>query len=333
MIISNGKIIKKTYCNHCFSILTWDSVDDEIATGAHKRIKCPYCGAQEDIEDGFETIETGIIEEPKAYVDGRAYATTAEALANLKDGDKIKIEEDITVTSLNLPSVEVDFNGHTVKVTNSIVMDKEVTLSNGTIQITNGSQDAIIASEGAIVILNDMDITSKRNGVTSTGGKIILNDSSINAQEAAILALDGGSIEINGGTYTTVDNGPIMTNGTAGRGNNEIVINGGTFTGHITSAGYLAFVAYLANTDSLTVKGGTFNVENGSAFIVRGGRLTIGPDVVINASGDATGKVGDGALAIPAGHDIVVDYKSQYPAVESIKINAPDRDIFVIEAE
>jgi hypothetical protein len=55
--------------------------------------------------------------------------------------------------------------------------------------------------------------------------------------------------------------------------------------------------------------------------------LTVGPKAKFNVSGDISGKVGDGALLIPAGHEIVVDKKSKYPAVNSIKIKAPGRDI------
>lgn len=208
----------------------------------------------------------------------------------------------------------------------------EVVLSNGNL-ITTGNTDPLVAQAESKVTLNNMNITSKRNGVSATGGKIILNDSTISAQEAGILAIDGGSVEINGGNYSTIDNGVIMTNGTEGRGGNAIVINDGEFTGHITSGGYLAHVVYLANTDSLTVNGGKFTVENGSAFVVRGGSLRIDPSVTITATGSVTGKVGDGNQPIPAGYDVVIDYKSNYPAVDTINVVAPDRNIHIIEAE
>jgi len=240
--------------------------------------------------------------------------------------------EDVTLSSLNLNNANIDLNGHTITISNSITPTGKVTLSNGNIS-TSASTDSLIANKNSEITLNNMIITSKRNGVDATGGKIILNDSSVTAQEAALLALDGGTIEVNGGTYTTIDNGPIMTNGSKGRGNNTIIINDGKFTGHITSAGYLPFVAYLANTDRLIVKGGTFNVENGSAFVVRGGYLNISPKANITVSGTATGKVGDGTQLIPANYDIVIDYKSKYPAVDTIKVVAPNRNIHIIEVE
>lgn len=333
MIKANGKIQKKTYCSHCFSIITWDTVDDEQSTMGHRSVICPYCKTKEDIDDSVEIIETGVIEEPKAYINNVAYATTAEALSALQDGDSISLLEDVTIPSLSVSNADIDLNGHTITVTNSILPKGNSVLSNGSI-VTSQATDSLIIRDKAEVTLNNMNITSKRNGIsTSNGGKLILNDSNVKAQEAAIFVGGNGTVEINGGEYETIDNGVIMTNGLSGRGSNTIIVNGGDFVGKITSAGYLAHIVYLANEDNLIVKGGNFTVENGSAFVVRGGSLKIDPSVVINASGTVSGKVGDASQPVPAGHDIVVDYKSNYPAVKSIKVDAQGKDIFTIEAE
>lgn len=333
MIKVNGKIEKKAYCLNCFQIITWDNVDDEFSSLGHRSVECPYCQADIDVNSKqVEIIEKDIIENPKAYVNGIAYETAADAIANLKAGDKLILEEDVTIDTFNPNNVSINLNGKTLTTTNSMFAQGEVVLSNGNL-ITTGNTDPLVAQAGSKVTLNNMNITSKHNGVSATGGKIILNDSTISAQEAGILAIDGGSVEINGGNYSTTDNGVIMTNGTDGRGGNTIVINDGKFTGRITSSGYLAHVVYLANTDRLIVNGGIFTVENGSAFVVRGGYLKINPNVTISASGSGTGKVGDGNQLIPAGYDVVIDYKSNYPAVDTINVIAPDRNIHIIEAE
>ena len=202
-------------------------------------------------------------------------------------------------------------------------------INDGIINVNSG--DGIAASNNAYVTLNNIDLTTKRNGVSSAKqSELILNNCKIKAQEAGLLAIDGGTIKVNGGEYETIDNGVIMTNGSAGRGKNHIIINGGTFTGKITSAGYLAHVIYAANDDTIEIKNGTFEVENGSAIVVRGGKVVIDPKVVINATGDVSGKVGDGKELIPAGHQIVVDTKSKYPAVDSINVVAPGKEIFYI---
>lgn len=331
MIKANGKIQKQAYCPNCFSIITWDSTDDEFSSLGHRSVECPYCKADIDVNKDIKIIETGIIEDPKAYINGIAYETTEEAINNLKPGDKLTLMEDVSINTLNLNNTKIDLNNHSLSIANTIFSDGEVTLSNGNVK-TLGNVDAVATRKGAKITLNNVNIESKRNGVSAVAGKIILNNSSINSQEAGILIIDGGAVEVNGGTYTTIDNGVIMTNGSEGRGNNSIVINDGVFTGHITSGGYLAHAVYLANADRLTVNGGTFNVENGSAFVVRGGYLKINPNVAISVSGSAMGKVGDGNQLIPAGHDIVVDYKSNYPAVDTINVIAPNRDIHIIEA-
>lgn len=331
MIKTNGAVEKKIYCPNCFSIVTWDKAQDEASSLGHRYIKCPRCGMIMNLDkDAVQYTEINVIETPKAYVNGIAYESTQAAINALQPGDSMIMMADASLPTPALRDVEIDLNGYTLTSATSIFPAGEVVLSNGTIATAN-NQDAIVAGKGATVTLNNINITTKSNGVCAASGKLVLNDCNINAQEAGILVLDGGNVEINGGTYTTVDNGPIMTNGSNGRGNNTIIVNGGEFTGHIKTAGYLAFVAYLANTDSLIVNKGTFNVENGSAFVVRGGYLYINPEVEINASGDATGKVGDGTQIVPAGYDVVIDYKSNYPAVESINVQAQDRNIHIIE--
>lgn len=331
MIKTNGKIEKKIYCTNCFSIITWDGAKDEYGSGECKTISCPRCKKEQNIVNNnlIQYIEKDIIENPKAYIDGVAYATTAEAIENLKDRATLMLTEDITLTNLNINNANINLNGHTITVAQTIRTTGIVSLSNGSIN-TTGNVNSIEIGAKSAALLNNMSITSKQCGVVSSG-YVKLNNSEINAQEAAILAIDGGKVEINGGTYSTIDNGVIMTNGSAGRGKNSIKINGGVFTGHITSAGYLAFVAYLANDDELIVNGGTFTVDKGSAFVVRGGKLTIKPNAIISVSEGATGKVGDGNQIIPAGYDVVVDYKSKYPAVDSIEVNAPARTVHIIE--
>lgn len=332
MIISNGRIVKKTYCSNCMSIIIWDDVKDEKSQMGHRMITCPKCGAEEEIfGDDVIVTQTDVIESPKAYINNVAYATTEEALNALSAGDSIKLEEDVSLVSLNIPDgASIDFNGHSATIANMITQSGDAVLKNGVINFT-GSNDGLNIIEGATVVLDNMDITTKRNGISATDSTLILNDSKVKAQEAAIFAAKGSRIEINGGNYSTIDNGVIMDNGSKGRGGNKIVINDGVFTGNITSPGYLAHIIYLANDDSITINGGTFNVTDGSAIVVRGGSLTVSSKAQINASGTDAGKVGDGSTAIPAGYDIVVDRKIKYPAVDTIKIKAPGRNILEIQ--
>ena len=336
MIVANGKITKKAYCSNCFSIITWDDPHDQRESLGHRIIRCPYCGANQDIHDDIFTVETDIIEEPKAYLNHVAYETVEEALANLKAGDEFTLLEDVTLTRIRpLANTTIDLGGHTLALTYGIYPGTGVTLKNGTITISSTSADGVTVSGGQVT-LDNITLTTKRNGVTvSSKGKLTLNNCNITAQEATIFAAGNGTIEINGGTYTATDNGVIMDNGSTGRSGNTIIINGGTFKGNIATAGYLAHCVYLANDDTFIIKDGTFTVTNGSAFVVRGGQLVIDEKVRITATGNdsTTGKVGDGKELIPAGHAIVVDTKTVYPASDTIQIVAPGREIYYLTAE
>ena len=145
------------------------------------------------------------------------------------------------------------------------------------------------------------------------GLSLTINDVIVSAQEACVLLTNAGKVIINGGTFTSIDNFVVGTNGSAGRGGNEITINGGTFNGNITSAGYSACGVYLANADTLEVSGGTFNITKGCGILARSGSATIGSDVEINVTGgDFVGKVGDSRVVVPC-KELVIDYAAAYP--------------------
>lgn len=62
----------------------------------------------------------------------------------------------------------------------------------------------------------------------------------------------------------------IAGNGSERTGNpNIIVINGGTFNGGITTAGYVACGIYAPWKDQITVNGGTFHITAGAGIVAR----------------------------------------------------------------
>ena len=226
----------------------------------------------------------------------------------------------------------LDLGGHTVTTAYTVYPKGNAVITNGTLKSTSSS-DLVYVTSGNNLTMNNVDFVSKRNGITvDSKSTLVLNDCKGSAQEAMIYTNGNGNVIINGGDYTAIDNGVVMDNGSDGKGGNKITINGGEFVGHITSAGYLAHIIYLANDDELTINSGRFIVENGSAIVVRAGKLKVCAPVEFEVSGNVQGKVGDGAQLIPAGHEIVVDTKSNYPAVDSLNIQAPGREIFEITA-
>ena len=179
---------------------------------------------------------------------------------------------------------------------------------NGTLNVTKNT----------VLDLNNRMIQSNNNsGVAVTdGGSLTVNGpGEVKARESAIFAMRGGKITVNGGTFDTVDNFVLGTNGSAGVGNNEIVVNDGEFNGNIVTDKYIACGVYVANNDNVTLNGGTFNIINGIGVLARSGHVTIGPDVVFNISNPdlAKGWVGDSKIEVPTEFPIVLDLAANYP--------------------
>ena len=155
-----------------------------------------------------------------------------------------------------------------------------------------------------------------------------VNDATITAQEACVVAYENSQVLIEDGEFTSVDNFVIGTNGTTGKGGNVITINGGVFNGNIQTDGYIACGVYVANNDTVVVSGGTFNITDGIGILARSGNTTVGEDVVFNIEGNSlSGGVGDKSLNITSGSAIVKDltnpaYPGGAPTVTNNNSNA-----------
>lgn len=234
----------------------------------------------------------------------------AKALAN-NNIPNIVLTGDITSKVNIARDLNLNLGGHTIK--NSVVVTKgNVTLENGAIETAN---TAITTSgEGTVVTVNNVEVTSNAVAVGITEkSKLVVNSGKVNSLEFAFGVYTGSTLEINGGEFTAKDNAVIGTNGLAGKGGNTIVVNDGTFNGNITSEGYIAAGVYLANDDTLTLNGGTFNITNGVGLALRSGNTTVNDKVVFNVSGTIAGFVGDSKAQLPAGKEIVIDNTTVYP--------------------
>ncbi|HAE88390.1 MAG TPA: hypothetical protein DCG79_00795, partial [Clostridiales bacterium] len=113
---------------------------------------------------------------------------------------------------------------------------------------------------------------------------------------------------------------------------NKITVNGGVFNGGIQSAGYVACGIYVANSDTVVVNGGTFNVTDGVGILARSGNTTVGADVVFNVTGDGhLGKVGDSKVTVPAGKVLVLDLAAGYPGGEPTLTNNGTYEVQIVE--
>ena len=193
---------------------------------------------------------------------------------------KIVLYNDITYTGrVYIPTgktVDLDLNGHLLYSTN----------------------DVAITNAGTLTIRDD-----------STGKK-----GEVRAQEFCVGLLTGNATcTIESGNFTAIDNAVLGTNGSTGRGGNTITINGGTFTGGITSSGYVACGIYAPNDDTWTINGGTFNITGGAGIVARAGVVTVN-DGTFNCSGNTTGKVGDSRVVVPCSA-LVFDESANYPGL------------------
>ncbi len=214
-----------------------------------------------------------------------------------KDG-YVLLKEDATVSNNSLSvttNALFDLGGHKLTA-------ERINFVGGTSRMTNGTGKFVNGIES----LNGCDLT--------------VDGLDVESQEFCLFARRGATLRINGGTYHSIDNGVIGTNGTVksedDQGHNHIIVNAGTFNGDIESSGYIACGIYVANNDVVEVNGGTFNINNGVGILCRSGNTTVGKDVVINIltteNGPTEGKVGDSRVIV-SNKAIVLDLQAKYP--------------------
>ena len=217
----------------------------------------------------------------------------------------------------NVPEEVTDLEG----LVNALEEDGAVALLND--MSYNGS---LMIEHNTTLDLNNRSIQSNNNNALAVknGGELTINGpGEVKAQEFGVAVVSGSKATINGGTFETVDNIVLGTNGTTGMGNNTIIVNDGEFNGNITTPGYIACGVYAANNDNIILNGGTFNIKNGIGVCARSGSVTIGPDVVFNIS-DVTvdgGWVGDSKLKVPTAAPIILDLAANYPGGTPTVIN------------
>ena len=228
--------------------------------------------------------------------------------------------------------VEINLNGHSIT---SDFDDPAFVANAGQIHFfsegTNGSIQAkkIIGSArngGTIVIEGGTYRSTNLRPFEAVGADstVVMHDGELYGREGAIGAFDGASIIVNDGYMEVSDNFTLFTNGTAGRGGNTIVLNGGRLVGNITegsiSQGYHAIGVYIANNDTFIMNGGEIVANNGSGLVMRGGHVEI-HDGSITATGEpgTTGKVGDLNKQMSKSA-VIYDEAANYPGKEGMSL-------------
>ena len=254
--------------------------------------------------------DTSVLEDAEAT----PYEKLMAEIQAAKAGDTVKLSEDISSEkAIVIPenaNITLDLNGCTITATGTAVYNDD----HGTLTVTDskGTGEIISTKNAGIAVGSNSDTTIDSVKITGQEGAIITS--------YAV----GATITINGGTFTALDNAVVAGNGSKDykdedenkiqrSGSNEIIINGGTFEGHIKSTGYIACGIYAPWDDNITVNDGTFNIENGAGIVARAGHVKV-TGGTFNTSGNATGWVGDNKNVLPCSA-LVFDSKAGYPAM------------------
>ena len=255
-----------------------------------------------DNRDGTWTVGAAASATFAAQVGGVTYTTLAAALDAAGENAIVKLLENVD-GQVVIPAgkkLTLDLNRKTIT-------------HSGTAIINNGT---LIVKNGTVVSTGNCGISIGNNSDTTIESSV-----TVTAQESAVITSKstGAEIYIEGGTFTSKDNAVIAGNGSAREGNpNIIVINGGTFNGGITTAGYVACGIYAPWKDQITVNGGTFNITGGAGIVARAGQVTVDGGTFI-CTGNATGKVGDSRVVVPCAA-LVFDSEANYPALDETSV-------------
>ena len=259
------------------------------------------------------------------YSGKSAVVSDAAGISAMLDNDEPEVEIVLNknvLSTISVPSGKkavIDLGGNTVRGIHTT--GGEVVVKNGTVS-SGSTQAAVVVNEGGKAVIEDgaVLVGTRKNGVEiNNGGEVIVNGGSITAQEAGIYPSGGATLTINGGTISCIDNGGLMMNGTAGKGGNTVIMNGGRIEGHITSAGYLACGVYLPNDDVFTMNGGEI-ISDGAGIVLRGGKAILNGGIVEgNGATGVTGKVGDSRIVVGP-YAVVYDMESSYPAKDSLEL-------------
>lgn len=274
------------------------------------------------LAEGYGAVENGTTTTVVKKTEVGAKTELAKALQ--VDNSYIVLTEDIknTLSFTAAKNVVIDLNGHTMS--------------------TSAANAVIIANNGANVVVKNGKVISPAGALVSANkATLTVEDLDVTATEYCLFARHSATLIVNGGTYTSKDNFVIMTNGTVKKdsegnviddwGHNTIVVNGGTFNGNIQSNGYIAGGIYVANSDEVTVNGGTFNITNGVGIVARCGKTTVNEGVEFNITCDGTitaGKVGDAKIDITIPHELVLDTSANYPGGAPAIINNTSFEVY-----
>jgi len=253
---------------------------------------------------------------------------------NNSAGGTFKIDNNATLdleggTYSQLGTVQLNSSGNFTE----LVLDGDVTLSGGTVTLSNNSQNYIFGQlssdtltnqetiqgagqigHGQMTLVNSGTINSNQSsGITIQANGGVTNTGTLEATSGATLTLSstgvvnnaGGTIAANTGTVqvnsSTVSGGAITLTGASSLQLNTAIIHGETLTNSSTGTIEIASGTNMLGGTINNSAGGTFKIDNNATLDLAGGTYSQLGAVQLNSSGNFTELVLDGNVTLSGG--------------------------------
>jgi hypothetical protein len=323
-------------------VKTGDSNGEEIFVNLTQAME--GCTTVDQVTGAVTAFETKIDEMYNSFVavlNGKGYATIADAIAAANTGDTVVLIKDVTLadTLVITKSITLDLNEKTISYTTTeekavieIGIDKQViaglnvTIENGT--INSDAKYGIHIFDGSVELngltINHISTMAKvRAAVQPEWASIVtIVDCDIKSKAYYALSIwDTSTVTITNSNITANKETVITTNGIEDQ-NATVTINSGNFV-----AGEGADAVVYIPSGTFTINGGTFTGTTG--IFVRGGKLIIPANstAIINGTGaiaDPTfsngSNVENGGDGCNSTGDAVTIVSSNYPNKLSVTI-------------
>ena len=268
------------------------------------------------------------------YSGKSAVVNTIDAVSAMLASDEPEVEIVLNknlaaAAPIEIPTgktVTLDLGGQTLSSGNNYALEVNggiLVLKNGTVETTGTGDTArpVVVFSGSVTVDGAEVISQHDCAISATGSnsEVIIESGRVQAQESGVLVTSGASVIVNGGEIECTDNCPLQGNGTAGKGNVSMVMNGGKLIAHITSAGYAACGVYMPNSGSFVMNGGEIE-SDGCGICMRGGTVQLNAGkVTATGTAGSVGKVGDSRIVVGP-YAIVYDAQSKYPAMDTLNL-------------
>lgn len=269
-----------------------------------------------------------------AIVDNVEYTTLDDALANVRDGQTVKVLANTKMTTGRVSgiSITLDLNGCTVEVDNRAFN----VVSGGRLTLEDTSSGGLLKVNKIGNVLSLGIVTGTKGSVVMKGGTLEVPEYGIyttNDDTGAYAALQGGVIKatygicaIGNGTphsaRVEVSGGEIQagvfgfgTNGSTGNGGVDFFMSGGDIKSLAEDAPALYLPAYYSTA---TVTGGT--ITGGTGIEIRAGELSVSGDARISGTGPLISSP-NGSGSTSSGAGIAV---AQHATKQPIKVIVSD---------